>query len=313
MSHRVYVTGGSGFLGSSVVSGLSKLDSVELVVSGDLREPREKLPDVTYEPLDITDPEALLPQLRKHRIDVVVHLAAIVNPGPKITRQQEFKVDVEGSRNVIRACLEAGVRRLVVSSSGAAYGYHRDNPEWISEDQPLRGNVEFAYSDHKRQVEGLLAEARVQHPELEQVIFRIGTILGLTVDNQITALFERKRILAIAGSDSPFVFVWDQDVVAAMLRAATVGPAGIFNLAGDGAVTVRELARTLRKTTLTVPAWLLTAALWVGKRLRVSSYGPEQVGFLRYRPVLSNARLKAVFGYTPRLTSLAALEAWRDR
>lgn len=268
---------------------------------------------MTYEPLDITDPEALLPQLRKHRIDVVVHLAAIVNPGPKITRQQEFKVDVEGSRNVIRACLEAGVRRLVVSSSGAAYGYHRDNPEWISEDQPLRGNAEFAYSDHKRQVEGLLAEARVQHPELEQVIFRIGTILGLTVDNQITALFERKRILAIAGSDSPFVFVWDQDVVAAMLRAATVGPAGIFNLAGDGAVTVRELARTLRKTTLTVPAWLLTVALWVGKRLRVSRYGPEQVGFLRYRPVLSNARLKAVFGYTPRLTSLEALEAWRDR
>ncbi|MBX3086902.1 MAG: SDR family oxidoreductase [Cryobacterium sp.] len=313
MSHRVYVTGGSGFLGSSVVSGLSKLDSVELVVSGDLREPREKLPDVTYEPLDITDPEALLPQLRKHRIDVVVHLAAIVNPGPKITRQQEFKVDVEGSRNVIRACLEAGVRRLVVSSSGAAYGYHRDNPEWISEDQPLRGNVEFAYSDHKRQVEGLLAEARVQHPELEQVTFRIGTILGLTVDNQITALFEHKRILAIAGSDSPFVFAWDQDVVAAMLRAATVGPAGIFNLAGDGAVTVRDLARTLGKTTLTVPAWLLTAALWVGKRLRVSRYGPEQVGFLRYRPVLSNARLKAVFGYTPSLTSLAALEAWRDR
>lgn len=313
MSHRVYVTGGSGFLGSSVVSGLSKLDSVELVVSGDLRDPREKLAGVTYEPLDITDPEALLPQLRKHRIDVVVHLAAIVNPGPKITRQQEFKVDVEGSRNVIRACLEAGVRRLVVSSSGAAYGYHRDNPEWISEDQPLRGNVEFAYSDHKRQVEGLLAEARVQHPELEQVIFRIGTILGLTVDNQITALFERKRILAIAGSDSPFVFVWDQDVVAAMLRAATVGPAGIFNLAGDGAVTVRELARTLGRTTLTVPAWLLTAALWVGKHLRVSRYGPEQVGFLRYRPVLSNARLKTVFGYTPRLTSLEALEAWRDR
>ncbi len=313
MSHRVYVTGGSGFLGSSVVAGLRQLDSVELVVSGDLREPREKLTGVAYETLDITDPEALLPQLRKHRIDVVVHLAAIVNPGPGITRQQEFQVDVVGSRNVIRACLEAGVSRLVVSSSGASYGYHRDNPEWISEDQPLRGNVEFAYSDHKRQVEGLLAEARIEHPELEQVIFRIGTILGLTVDNQITALFERRRILAIAGSDSPFVFVWDTDVVAAMLRAATVGPSGIFNLAGDGAVKVQELARTLGKKTVTVPAWLLTAALWVGKRLRVSRYGPEQVGFLRYRPVLSNSRLKSIFGYTPRQTSLQALEAWRDR
>lgn len=310
--HRVYVTGGNGFLGSSVVAGLAALGTLELIVSGDLREPSHPIAGVVYERADVTRPDTLLDQFRRHRVDTVVHLAAIVNPGKTTTREQLYRVDVDGSRNVLDACMATGVRRIVVSSSGAAYGYHADNPPWIGEDCAIRGNETFAYSHHKRLVELMLAQERSAHPELEQVVFRIGTILGATVDNQITALFERKRILAIAGSDSPFVFIWDQDVVGAMVRAATDGPPGIFNVAGDGAVTVRELARMLGKPTITVPAWLLAAVLAVGHMLRLTAYGPEQVGFLRFRPVLLNTRLKEEFGYTPRLTSREALQAWQQ-
>jgi len=308
---RVYVTGGNGFLGSSVVAGLAASDDTELVVSGDVRDPVRTVSGVVYERADITQSRDLEEQFRKHRIDTVVHLAAIMNPGPHITREQEYAVDVGGTRNVVDACLATGVKRLVVSSSGAAYGYHADNPEWITETDAIRGNPEFAYSDHKRIVEGLLAEARELHPELEQVVFRIGTILGATVDNQITALFERRRVLAVAGSASPFVFIWDADVVGCMLRAATDGPAGIYNVAGDGAVDVHELASVLGKKLVTVPAWLLKAALALAKPLRLTRYGPEQVGFLRYRPVLSNARLKDEFGYTPEKSSRQAIEAWK--
>jgi len=238
-----------------------------------------------------------------------VHLAAIVNPGRDV--QGEFRVDVQGSSNVLAACVEAGVRRLVVSSSGAAYGYHADNPDWIDETDPLRGNDEFPYSRHKRMVEEMLAAARTTHPALEQVIFRIGTILGPTVRNQITALWDANRILRIAGSDSPFVFVWVDDVAAAMVRAALgEGPAGIYNVAGDGALTVPQIARRLRKPLLTIPAPLLAIALAIGSALRLTDHGPEKVRFLRYRPVLRNDRLKDEFGYTPRLTSAEAFEEY---
>ena len=118
---------------------------------------------------------------------------------------------------MLDACLAHGVRRIVVSSSGAAYGYHADNPEWLTEDDPVRGNEVFAYSHHKRLVEEMLAARAPTHPELEQVVLRIGTILGERVDNQITALFERPRLLKIRGSSSPFVFIWDTDVVAIIM------------------------------------------------------------------------------------------------
>ncbi|WP_434810465.1 SDR family oxidoreductase [Microbacterium sp. bgisy189] len=305
---RVLITGGCGFLGTHVARSLTARDDVELVVAADVRDPVEPVDGVVYERGDVVDPGGIPPLLDRHRIDTVVHLAAIVNPGRD--HETEYHVDVDGSHNVLEACLAAGVRRIVVSSSGAAYGYHADNPPWLRESDSLRGNDAFPYARHKRLVEQLLGAYRAAHPELEQVVFRIGTILGPTVRNQITRLWDGRSILRVAGSDAPFVFVWVDDVAAAMARAATDGPPGVYNVAGDGSVTVPEIARRLGKPTLVVPASVLAAALRVANALRLTVHGPEQVGFLRYRPVLANDALKTEFGYTPRRTSREAFEAY---
>ena len=241
-----------------------------------------------------------------------MHLASIVTPGKDSRRDFEYDVDVNGTRNLLQACVQQGVQRIVVSSSGAAYGYHADNPAWLTENMPVRGNEVFAYAHHKRLVEEMLAEYRHSHPALEQVVLRIGTILGATVRNQITDLFEKPRLLAIRGSDSPFVFIWDQDVVGIILRAVSGGPPGIYNVAGDGALTIHEIAARLSKPTLQLPAWLLQAALAVLKPLGLTQYGPEQLDFLRYRPVLLNTKLKTAFGYTPTYTSAEVFELYRQ-
>ena len=199
---------------------------------------------------------------------------------------------------------------IVVSSSGAAYGYHPDNPAWLSETHPLRGNATFAYAHHKKLVEDMLAQWRQHHPQLAQTVLRIGTILGQQVNNQITALFEKPRLLAVRGSDSPFVFIWDEDVANAIVHALNGAPPGCYNLAGDGALTIRDIATRLGKPTLALPASLLSTALAIGSRLRLTRYGPEQLDFLRYRPVLLNTALKQQFGYTPQKTSAQAFDAF---
>jgi UDP-glucose 4-epimerase len=298
---KVLVTGASGFLGSSVVRGLTAAGHD--VVSTDLRPPAVVM--------DVTSASNVSSVISSARPEVVVHLASIVTPGPGSTRELEYAVDVTGTRHVLDACVEAGVRRVVVSSSGAAYGYHPDNPAWITEDQPVRGNEEFAYSHHKRLVEEMLTQYRQRHPSLEQVVLRIGTILGRSVDNQITALFERKRLLKIRGAESPFVFIWDEDVVAIIHQAVTGSVTGVFNVAGDGALTISEIAALLEKPVLTIPEPALRGALAVASRLGLSPYGPEQTRFLQYRPVLANDRLKDVFGFTPSRTSREAFDEWR--
>ncbi len=306
---RVLVTGGSGFLGTSVVAGLAQAGLA--VTSADLRVPVAVPGGVQAVVMDVRDAARVDGVVAEVAPEVVVHLASVVTPGKDSNRALERAVDVDGTRHVLDACLAHGVRRVVVSSSGAAYGYHPDNPEWITEETPVRGNEEFAYSEHKRLVEEMLAELRGSHPELEQVVLRIGTILGEQVDNQITALLLRRRLLKIRGARSPFVFVWDTDVAAIIQQAVTGPVTGVFNVAGDGAMTIDEIAAALGRPTLTVPEPLLRATLAVGSRLGLTAYGPEQTRFLAHRPVLENTRLKEVFGYTPSMTSAEAFDAWR--
>jgi UDP-glucose 4-epimerase len=307
----VLVTGGNGFLGSSVVRGLAEAGLT--VVSADLALPSSPVDGVEHVVMDVTSAAAVEAAFAEREVEVVVHLASIVTPGRDSSREREYAVDVTGTQHVLDACLAHGVRRIVVSSSGAAYGYHPDNPSWLSEEDPVRGNEVFAYSHHKRLVEEMLASLRASDPQLEQVVLRIGTILGERVDNQITALFERPRLLKIRGTDSPFVFIWDTDVVEIIIRSVTSPVTGIFNVAGDGTLTVDEIALRLGKPVLALPEPLLRGALRIGRRLGLTAYGPEQTIFLKHRPVLDNERLKKVFGYTPSKTSAEAFEAWRTR
>ncbi|HMX15780.1 MAG TPA: SDR family oxidoreductase [Rhodocyclaceae bacterium] len=306
------VTGAGGYLGTQLVSGLVAGGIVRGIAALDVREVPEakRQPGVDYRVADVRDAEGLQRIFLEKRPEVVVHLASIVTPGKDSNRQFEYEVDVGGTTKVLEACRVAGVRRIVVTSSGAAYGYYADNPAWITEDWPIRGNEAFAYAYHKRLVEELLSAWRKKFPELEQVVFRVGTILGETVRNQITDLFEKPRLIAIRGSDSPFVFVWDQDVVGAIVRAADGGPTGIYNVAGDGAMTIHQIAARLGKPVVAIPAGVLQAALAVLKPLGLTQYGPAQVDFLRYRPVLDNSRLKRVFGFVPRLTSAEVFELY---
>lgn len=304
---RIFVTGGGGYLGNQLLRSLARgleAGALDCVVASDVRAvpAAARLPGIEYLQHDVRK-TGLEQVLTPRSIDTVVHLAAIVTPGAKPDRALEYAVDVTGTRNVLEACVAAGVRQVIVTSSGAAYGYHADNPEWLRETDAIRGNEAFAYSHHKRLVEEMLADYRQRHPALRQVVLRVGTILGETTRNQITALFERPRLIAIRGSRSPFVFIWDQDVVGVIEHALRTDAAGIYNVAGDGALGIEEIAERLGKRCMTLPPGLLRAALAVLHPLGLTQYGPEQVDFLRYRPVLDNHRLKTELGYVPRKTS----------
>lgn len=297
---NILITGAGGYIGRQLGERLAQTHNV---VGVDLRAASD-LPFPVHA-MDIRD-AAIGDLMTQQGITHVVHLAAVLEDSGD--RARDYDIDVNGTRNVLQACVAGGVQHITVSSSGAAYGYHADNPDWLRETDALRGNPEFAYADHKRQVEALLAEYRDRAPTLKQLVLRVGTVLGAQTDNLITRLFQRKRLLSVRGSASPFVFIWDQDLVSIIEQGVSESRAGIYNVAGDGALGVHELAQMLGKPVLSLPAWLLKAMLAIGHALHLTRYGPAQVNFLRYRPVLLNDKLKSEFGFQPQKTSREAFE-----
>jgi UDP-glucose 4-epimerase len=310
-ARTVLITGAAGFVGAQVTRALAADDDVQ-VIATDLRPVarRDRVEGVRYRELDICGGR-MGPLFAELAVDVVVHLAAIVTPGPDTTRALQRRVDVDGTRAVLDACLEAGVKKVVYTSSGAAYGYHGDAPALLHEDDPLRGNEVFAYSSHKREVEEMMARYREEHPQLKQLIFRVSSVLGPEVNNQITAMFERPVVLGLKGADTPFCFIEASDVAACIVQGARGEGHGIFNLAGDGAMTLKEIAQQMGRPYVALPERLVQGALRALQRFDVAPYGPEQTLFLKHRPVLDNTRLKKEFGYRPRRTSREVFAAYR--
>lgn len=306
---RWLITGAAGAIGLQVIKRMFKDDFSQIeVVASDVRPlPRFlKHPKLTFIHLDIRTAEAAK-LIQEGKFYGIIHLASIVSPGKKSNREFEYSVDVLGTKNILEAAKLGNVKQIIVTSSGAAYGYHKELPEWIAEDEPVKGNKVFAYSWHKKCVEDMLEEYRKSLPSLKQLILRPGTILGDMMKNQITDLFEKPIVIGVQGSDSPFVFIWDQDVAEIIYQGMMQEKTGVYNLAGDGKVTNRELAKILKKPLVKIPSKVLSGILRVLKNLNLTQYGPDQIDFLKYRPVLDNKKLKNDFGYKPALSSKEVL------
>jgi UDP-glucose 4-epimerase len=310
----VLITGAGGYIGTQLVAALAcEPRPIARVIATDIRAPAQTIAGIEYLDLDVRS-AGLARVLKERCVEAIVHLASVVTPGPGLSRHAQYEIDVLGTKNVLECCVAARVSHLIVTSSGAAYGYHADNPQPLDEHDDLRGNEAFAYSDHKRQVEALLARYRREHPELRQLVLRLCTVLGRAVSNQIVSLFEKPVVLGVRGAQAPFVFVSDTDVVACLREGLCRRKQGVYNVAGDGTMTTAEIAARAGKLHVAVPPGLLRFALGVLHPLGLSRYGPEQVDFLRYRPVLSNAKLKREFGFMPTRTSQEAFDDyWKSR
>lgn len=311
MKGVVLVTGAAGFIGRSLIAELARSGANSGVVALDMREvvAQERLADVNYVTGDIRDP-ALKEIFQTHRPQTVVHLASVVAVGGD--PQRDWEIDVLGTKNVLQCCVDAGVEHLIVTSSGAAYGYYADNPVPLHEDDPLRGNADFPYARNKREVEEMLVEWHDLYPHLEQTVFRPCTVLGPTTNNQITAMFERPVVLGLSGTSTPFSLIADSDVVAALVQAVRHPKPGTYNLAGDGVLSLREIAALNRKIYVSIPPGPLKFLLWLLQSLRITKLGPGAVKFVQYRPVLANEKLKSEFGFTPHYDARKVFERYRD-
>src|SRR5918996_5368582 len=151
----VAVTGPTGEIGKAFISALERVPEVERVI-GMARRPfdigGQGWEKAEYRRGDVLDREAV--EGLVDGADVVVHLAFVIVAGGGESRE----INLTGSRNVFEAAAAAGARRLVYTSSVAAYGFRRGMPELLDEEEPVRGASRHPYSAHKAAVEAEFEE-----------------------------------------------------------------------------------------------------------------------------------------------------------
>lgn len=304
---RILITGATGDIGTRLVKIFNERNDVELFTT-DLHALAQKTKG-SHAQFDVRS-DAFYKWVKSVQPDVIIHLASIVQLPENMSVQDAFDIDVKATERLLLTAVNIGVKKFIVTSSGAAYGYWKDNAAWLTESMPIRGNDDYFYSSHKRQIEDILTHYRQNHPQLKQVVLRPGTVLGPNFENPITNMLSKKVITGIAGSDSPFVIIWVDDLVEYLIEAAITDVEGVYNVAGDGTLSLKSIAKRLNKLYLPIPSSLIRFALGLLKPLGLSQYGPEQVKFIEFRPVLSNRKIKSVFNHQPEKTTSEAFEAF---
>lgn len=300
---RTYaITGVSGYLGRLLANRLAG-DPEVCVIGIDLKPPADA-PAVLFRRCDIRE-RSLAQTLRDEKVDTLIHLAFYTLPEGDAALAES--VNVDGTRNVLRAAGEAGIRRLVLASSAAAYGSHPDNPVPMREEQPLRPNSEFYYSRHKAEQERMAREFLHDHPGIETVILRPCALIGPHIDNPTGISLRQKILIYIRGDTTPIQFIHEEDAAEAFYLAARGTGTGVFNIAAEGTLTYGEIARLLNKQLVCLPYGLLAALATIGRRLRVSPVSAKTLGFIRNPMIVDGSKFNRSFGFKPRYTAREAL------
>jgi len=306
---KVLITGAAGSLGRQLVNRLIDDKSITVYATDIKANPFETHPSLHYQSFDLYSPQ-FAQWLVTIEPTKIVHLTSVLQLSPTLTREMAYQIDVLATKQLLEASVSLGVEKFIITTSGAAYGYYPENSEIITEQRAIAGNQDYFYSAHKAEVERLMAQYRAKHPQLKQIVFRPGAILGPDFDGPVVNLFRQKVITGILGYPAPFNFIWSSDVVELIKEGLSSEVIGEFNVAGTGSLSLRQIARRLNKRYLPLPGWLIQAALSIAKPLGLTQYGPEQVKFIKFRPVLDNTKLQAYFNHQLRYTTAQALDAF---
>ena len=322
----IAITGASGTIGPALLKRLSAARSVErvLVLGRRAPDPAHVGPKVEFREVDVRDRAAVSRGVEG--ADAVIHMAYALygmTPG----ESDLFDTNVEGTLNVARAAALAGASRFVHLSSGVVYGFRPDNPQPIDEGAPIRASARHFYSRHKAQAELLIGDA-LAGTGTEAYLLRPCAVVGPHAAGAVVSSLRPsvrsgiRRGLAglgragllppIPAPPVPLQFVHEDDVAQAAVQAALGrGPAGVYNLAGSGAIEGREALRLLGLRPLPLPRPLMRGAL------RALAKVPPLVPALAWQEagaaplLLDTSRARGELGWRPRWTSQAALEATR--
>jgi UDP-glucose 4-epimerase len=305
----VAVTGPTGDIGRAFLRAADRARSIGTVL-GMARRPFDPaelgLRKTRYRQGDVLDRAAVDALVAE--ADVVVHLAFIIMGGHEETR----RINLEGSGTVFAAAAAAGrVKRLVYTSSVAAYGFHSDNPQPLTEDVPARGTDAHYYSAQKAELEASLRWA-TGGSGLDCYVLRPCIVAGpdaLLMLEAIPGVVRHAPLRVMPDTGIPFQLVHHDDVATAIVAAARgAGPPGVYNLAGPGELRPRDLARALGWLSFPFPRAAVSVAAR-GASLPLLPAQAQWLNAMRVPVLMDTTRARTRLRWRPRHEAAETLAA----
>ncbi len=254
---KVLITGGAGFVPSSLADRLLESGKYEIVLVDNMLTGRAsnipKHPGCRFIKCDVNNYNDIAPVFLAFRFDYVFHYAAVV--GVKRTLDNPVMVlnDLQGMKNVLDLCKNTGVKRVFFSSSSEVYGEPVHLPQH-EHTTPLNSRLPYAVVKNAGES---FCRSYQQEFGLDFTIFRFFNTYGpkqspdFVVSKFIDAALANKDITVYGDGSQTRTFCYINDNVDACINAMEndLFVNDVVNIGNDKAITVLELAKTIIKVT----------------------------------------------------------------
>jgi len=287
----VVVTGGSGQLGTLVLSRLIGSRKVKRVIALDSLPPAVASPKLAWTIAHPGDPG-----LGRHfeGADALIYLG-FVPPAEPCSESE-----AQSGRRLFREAIGGGIHHLLFGSSIASYGIVAGHPSPVFESSQRKPGPALSGSAHF-ELEQALDELEPRHPALRVVRLRPGIALGPRFSHSLGRALRRRMVPKLG--DARWPIVWDGDVADAVLLALLSEARGAFNLVADEPLDAAGLARAGSMVTLRLPGRVLERLGRIRSVFgRIGVHPPSDDAWLeaqRTELVVSSARARAELGWRP--------------
>ncbi len=304
------VTGAAGFLGARLIAALEDDDRISRIVAVDVGAVSTRGHKTRSYEIDLTEPTAevrIAEIFAAERVDSVVHLAFLASPTHATAWAHEL--ESVGTMQLTVAARHAQVRKFILWSHTWLYGAHPSNPNFLTENHPLRAPTDEPYFADKIEAEEQARKLGHRAPGVIVTILRTAPILGPNVHNAFTRYLDRKLVPTAMGFDPLVQFVHEADVIAALHLAVLRDAKGPFNIVGEGVLPLSTAIKLAGRIAVPIPhpiAESIGAIGWAAQLVREPAAFQK---YLRFLCVADGTKARDVLGFRPAYTSREALLA----
>jgi UDP-glucose 4-epimerase len=307
---RVLITGVGSHVGSLLARRLERDPEVEHVAGLDTRPPKVALDRTVLIEADIRDPEIarLIPPTGA---DTLVHEQIVRQPGPGMSPRVMHDVNVIGTLQLLAACeLMTTLRTIVVRGSAGIYGAEPHAPQFFKEEMARLFPLRTRFQRDVAEIENYFETYARRHTGVGCTMLRYQPAIGAGLRTQITRYLSQSVCPTHMGFDPRIQLVDMEDALEALVAAVQNPVPGAVNVAGPGTIGLARMIRLAGRRALPIASPLFGAITSTGQRLGLDTQSDDFQRLLRYGRGVDIRRLVEDVGYTPRHSTVQAVENW---
>jgi len=235
---------------------------------------------------------------RNYKFDVVFHLARIPNlvlsPRTLMEKKQEF--NILGTNIILELCLKFKTSKVVLLSTAFVYGAMADNSVFLDEEAPSRASMKYADLRDVVEMDQIAANWLWKYQrDIDVVILRPCHIIGKNIRNTMTEYLKSEYAPIPADFNPMIQFINELDMAEIMVRAIGELPFGIYNVATDEFISIKEAKEMAGTKSIKLPFFLL-GPLTKLISMAGNSIPEYLVDYLKYPCLISNGQIKKYLG-----------------